>query len=122
MHHQSPGLNTYPSSYLYLINPRTGADYTFVTDSYGGRKGVGRLKSKITNVRMGHPAAVPVVKCTTAPMKTQYGMKKRPEFEVIGWRNADGFSAGKTPNNAQPKLVEKPKSHEPEFEEDEIPF
>jgi hypothetical protein len=75
--------------YLNLINPWTGADYTFVTDSYGGRKGVGILKSKITNVRMAHPRAVPVVKCTTAPFKTQYGMRKRPEFEVIGWRNTD---------------------------------
>ena len=108
--------------YLYLVNPRTGADYTFITDSYGGRRGVGSLKSKIMNVRMAHPGAVPVIKAKSAPFKTSYGMKKRPEFEVIGWRNADGTSATNTPNNPQPKLVEQVKAKGPEFEEDEIPL
>ncbi len=107
--------------YLYLVNPRTGADYTFITDSYGGRKGVGSLKSKIMNVRMAHPGALPVVKCTTAPFKTSYGMKKRPEFEVIDWRNADGCSGANTPNDPQPELIERVKAKHPAFD-DEIPI
>ena len=120
------GLNSEPTDpwrdtrYLYLVNPRTGADYTFITDSYGGRRGVGSLK--VMNVRMAHPGAVPVIKTKSAPFKTSYGMKKRPEFEVIGWRNADGTLAANTPNNPQPKLVEQVKAKGPEFEEDEIPL
>ena len=41
-----PGLNGEPADpwkdtrYLHLINPRTGGDLTFVTDSFGGRRGV----------------------------------------------------------------------------------
>ena len=107
--------------YLYLVNPRTGADYTFITDSYGGRRGVGSLKSKIMNVRMAHPGAVPVVKATSAPFKTSYGMKKRPEFEVIGWRNRDGGSMANIPNDPEPKLVTQLKAKQPAVEED-IPF
>jgi hypothetical protein len=122
-----PGLNGEPADpwkdtrYLYLVNPRTGADYTFVTDSYGGRKGVGSLKSKIMNVRMAHPGAMPVVKARSAPFKTSYGLKKRPEFEVIGWRKADGDLMANIPNDPAPKLAAPPKVKEPAFEED-IPF
>ena len=91
-----PGLDGEPtdpwkdSRYLRLIDPRTGMDYTFVTDSYGGRRSVGNLKSQIMNVRMAYPDAVPVVKPGTAPFKTSFGMKKRPDFKVIGWRNRKG--------------------------------
>ena len=73
------------------------------------------------NVRMAHPGAVPVIKAKSAPFETSYGMKKRPEFEVIGWRNPDGTLAANTPNNPQPKLVEQVKAKGPEFADD-IPF
>jgi hypothetical protein len=123
-----PGVDGKPADpwkdtrYLYFVNPRTGADYTFVTDSYGGRRAVGNLKSKINNVRMAYPGAAPVIKLTTAPFKTQYGMKKRPEFEVVGWRNSDGDGSLATkPNDAPPKLVERLATKQPEFE-DEVPF
>jgi hypothetical protein len=48
-------------------------------------------------------------------------MKKRPEFEVIGWRNSDGGSMANALNEPQPKLVEQLKAKEPQFEDD-IPF
>jgi hypothetical protein len=96
-----PGLDEKPSDpwkdsrYLRLIDPRTGADFTFVSDSYGGRRGVGDLKSQIRNVRMAHPNAVPIVKLRSVPRKTKYGMKQRPAFQVIGWRNR-GTDGGET--------------------------
>src|SRR6516162_6743757 len=46
-----PGLDEEPADpwkdtrYVHLINLQTGADYTFVTDTYGGRMCVGELKS-----------------------------------------------------------------------------
>ena len=72
--------------YLRLIDPLTGADYTFVTDSIGGRRGVSDLKSQIRNVRYARPNAVPLLKLCTTTMKTRFGPKPRPLFEVIGWR------------------------------------
>jgi hypothetical protein len=105
--------------YLYLVNPRTGADYTFVTDSYGGRKGVGNLKTKIMNVRMAHAGAVPVIKASFAPFKTQYGMRKRPEFEVLNWRNAGSGQTVNVPNGPQPKRLEQ---FNKAAIDDEIPF
>jgi hypothetical protein len=122
-----PGVDGKPADpwkdtrYLYLVNPRTGADYTFVTDTYGGRRAIGNLKSKINNVRVAYPGAVPVINATSAPFKTQFGMKKRPEFEVISWRKANGGSTPDAPNDPKAKLVEQPKAKDQQFEDD-IPF
>jgi hypothetical protein len=94
-----PGLNGEPSDpwrdtrYLHLIDPQTGTDYTFVTESYGGRRGIGDLKSQIANVRSAHPAAVPIVKPCSTPWKTKYGVKQRPEFKVVGWRGRQETAA-----------------------------
>jgi hypothetical protein len=75
--------------YLHLIDPLTGADFTFVTDSWGGRRAVSDLKSQIVNVRRAHPAAVPIVQLGKTPMKTKFGVKQRPQFGVIGWRGGE---------------------------------
>jgi hypothetical protein len=96
-----PGLNDEPSDpwrdtrYLHLIDPNTGADYTFVTDSFGGRRAVGDLKQQIANVRMAHPRAVPLVQLASTMMKTRFGQKARPDFKIVGWRGRkDDIGAG----------------------------
>ena len=87
-----PGLNDEPSDpwrdtrYLHLIDPQTGADYTFVTDSFGGRRAISDLKSQIANVRFAHPNAIAIVQLTSTTMKTRFGLKMRPAFKVVGWR------------------------------------
>ena len=99
------GLNNEPSDpwrdtrYLHLIDPNTGSDYTFTTDSYGGRRAVGDLKSQIANVRSAHPAAVPLVELAGTMMKTRFGQKPRPDFKIVGWRGRQddvGAAGGKT--------------------------
>jgi hypothetical protein len=123
-----PGLDGEPSDpwkdtrYLRLIDPRTGTDYTFVTDSYGGRRGVGNLKSQITNVRMACPGAVPVVKLGSAPFKTTFGLKKRPDFEVVDWRNRGDGPTGDTPaGDVPPKPLPRLSDTKPAHD-DQIPF
>src|ERR1700759_4297327 len=98
-----PGLNDEPADpwrdtrYLHLIDPNTGADSTYITDSHGGRRAVAELKAKIANVRTAHPAAVPVVLLTSTSWKTKYGPKSRPHFKIVGWRGQrDDTGAGKT--------------------------
>jgi hypothetical protein len=95
-----PGLNDEPSDpwrdtrYLHLIDPNTGADYTFVTDSFGGRRAVGDLKQQITNVRTAHPTAVPLVQLASVMWKTRFGQKPRPDFKIVGWRGKHDAAAG----------------------------
>ena len=121
-----PGLNGEPADpwrdtrYLRLIDPRTGQDLTFVTDSVGGRKAVGELKSQITNVRFAHPGAVPVVQLGSTMMKTSFGLKPRPEFKVVGWRNKNNAAAQLTYVSQSKAAEQKPTELEPPFN-DQIP-
>jgi hypothetical protein len=50
------------SRFLYLIDPKSGRDFTFTTDTYGGRAAVGELKSAISNVRRARSGVVPLVR------------------------------------------------------------
>ena len=121
-----PGINGEPTDpwkdtrYLRLIDPRTGQDYTFVTDTYGGRKAVGDLKSQISNVRFAYPGAVPVVQLGSTMMKTAFGLKPRPEFKIVGWRNKDNAAAQLTYVSQSKAAEQKPTELEPPFN-DEIP-
>ena len=129
------GLNGEPADpwrdtrYLRLIDPRTGQDYTFVTDTYGGRKAVGDLKSQIGNVRFAYPGAVPVVQLGSTMMKTAFGLKPRPEFKVVGWRNKNNAAVQLThgaqnkPAEEQPTELEPPFNDQiPSFDEELIPW
>jgi hypothetical protein len=129
------GLNGEPADpwrdtrYLRLIDPRTGQDYTFVTDTYGGRKAVGDLKSQIANVRFAYPGAVPVVQLGSTMMKTAFGLKPRPEFKVVGWRNKGNAAVQLThsPQNEggeqNPTEIEPPLNDDiPSFDEESIPW
>jgi hypothetical protein len=128
-----PGLNGEPADpwrdtrYLRLIDPKTGQDYTFVT--YGGRKAVGDLKSQITNVRFAYPGAVPIVQLGSTMMKTSFGLKPRPEFKVVGWRNKGNapvqltHRAENQPAEKMPTEIEPPFNDQiPSFDEELIPW
>jgi hypothetical protein len=86
-----PGLNGEPSDpqrdtrYLHLVDPQTGMDFTFVTDTFGGRRAVSDLKNQIRNVRSAHPAALPILQLGSTTMSTKFGVRQRPEFKVVGW-------------------------------------
>jgi hypothetical protein len=109
--------------YVHLVDPRNGKDYTFITDTIGGRRAVGDLKNQTRNVRLAHPGAVPVVELRWTMMKTRHGLKPRPLFEVVDWRcgGRSGEPAPQMidgPDNNKKGAIEHRKA---EFE-DEIPF
>jgi hypothetical protein len=93
-----PGLDGKPQDcwrdarLLYLADPRTGQSFTFTTDSWGGRTAIGELKSQIANMRIVHASAVPVVRLCSEPMKTRFGRKPKPMFQVVDWRRTDTTS------------------------------
>jgi hypothetical protein len=108
------------SRYLRLIDPRTGKNYTFVTDTKGGRAAIGELKSQITNVRRAHPGAVPVVELRWKMWKTKVGLRPRPVIEVVDWRG--GGSNEEAPRAIEPDKKRGAIEHHKEEFEDEIPF
>jgi hypothetical protein len=116
------GLNGRPadpwrdSRYLHCVDPKTGADYTFVTDSYGGRKAIGELKSQISNVRFAHPGAVPVIAIASTMMPTDYGPRPRPQFMVTSWKSLSGDAVAAV---EQKRISAPTTAPDPD---DEIPF
>ena len=72
--------------YVYMINTQTAAEFTFVTDTYGGRRAVSDLKQQIAYARRVHPGAVPIVKLSVGTMPTKFGPKPRPMLKVVDWR------------------------------------
>jgi hypothetical protein len=106
--------------YLHLICPKSGRDFTFTSDSFGGRAAVGELKNAIANVRRARPGTVPVVKLGWKQMSTQYGPRPRPVFTITEWR--DGGSS-----EPAPAMIEGPpkkgsiEHRKAEFD-DEVPF
>jgi hypothetical protein len=74
---------------VYTINPATGSFYTYVSSTTGGRIAVDHLKESVAGMRMLRSDRVlPLVTLGERPMKTRFGGKSRPHFEIVGWKEA----------------------------------
>jgi hypothetical protein len=72
--------------FVYLVDPQTLEEFTFVTSSWGGRDCVINLAGQIKRMRSKHPDAVPLVELGAAPMSTRFGRKSKPTLKVVDWR------------------------------------
>jgi len=104
----------------YLIDPASAGTFTYLNSTVGARIAVDQLKEKVITMRaLRGSRVVPLVRLTHRPMKTFVGMKHRPEFEVIGWRQLGDSHALSNPQAPQltgphtasaPKPESKPES------------
>jgi hypothetical protein len=79
------------SNVIYFIDPTDASAFTYLGSTAGGRIATERLAEKTNRMRLLRGARVlPLVTLDSRPMKTRYGVKPRPEFTVIDWRD---FSA-----------------------------
>jgi hypothetical protein len=75
----------------YLLDPTTGEVWTHINSTFGARIAFERLQSKFKYMRaLRGLNVVPLVELTSAPMKTKFGEKLRPEFRVVEWRDLGG--------------------------------
>jgi hypothetical protein len=79
--------------YVHLIDQKTGQNYTFITDSFGGLRAVGDLKAAIMNVRTQQPTARPIIELGAVRWKTKHGQKLRPDFEIKGWLGGTDYKS-----------------------------
>jgi hypothetical protein len=69
--------------------------YAFVTKSIGGSIAVGDLSDKIKIMRRLYgPDVTAVVSPQATLWKTRYSVRKRPDFQVVGWRKLGGGESG----------------------------
>lgn len=74
--------------FLYLVG-QGGGVYTFTTSSMGGNGAIEKLADAIEFMRRVRPGAVPEIELRSAPMKTRYGIRTKPDFPIVGWRGGD---------------------------------
>jgi hypothetical protein len=76
---------------IYLIRLHDASMLTFISGTAGARIAYNALTSKVYNMKVLRGANVaPIVKLSSKPMKTKFGTKMRPEFEVVEFRDIGG--------------------------------
>jgi hypothetical protein len=96
---------------VYLIDPGAGGFYTFASATTGAHIAFDKLKENVISMRMLRGARVmPLVRLDQRPMKTKFGTKSRPHFEVVGWKVAGETAA--LPAESTPQALMAPKSPE----------
>jgi hypothetical protein len=96
---------------VYFIDPLVGCFYTFVSSTTGGRIAYDHLKESVAGMRMLRGDRVlPLVTLGERPMKTRFGDKSRPHFEIVDWKEAGApVLREETPKAALP-LASKPEA------------
>ena len=77
---------------VYLIDPRTAGLFTYLNSTIGAHIAWDVLREKVRTMRaLRGERVLALVRLSTRPMKTtNFGMKTRPEFEIVGWRLLGG--------------------------------
>ena len=89
----------------------SGGTFTYLNSTFGARIAVEQLKEKVITMRALRGAkVVPVVRLTHRPMKTFVGMKHRPEFEIVDWRQLGGDGGGNALGGPQAPQLTGPES------------
>jgi hypothetical protein len=86
---------------VYAIDPATGAFFTYVSSTTGGRIAVDHLQESVEGMRMLRGDRVlPLITLGERPMKTKFGVKSRPHFEIAGWKETTGPALEEEPPRA----------------------
>jgi hypothetical protein len=89
----------YEHAYIvHLLDLNTAERTTFASATWGAKRGQCNLRDKVKWMRRlkNNNNIVPQVELTWAPFPTRYGMKKRPEFKVVGWYDLPANGGGGT--------------------------
>lgn len=109
--------------FLYLLDPKTATDYTFVTTSWGGHDAIRTLSRQIAIRRANGSGADAIIKLGVGHKHSKnYGSIPAPKFEVIGWT---GESAKPVPAISKPSKFDDGFGDEVSKHadmDDEIPF
>jgi hypothetical protein len=105
---------------VYFLDLDNAERSTFVSATTGAAIAVSRLKDKTHWMRrMRGTNVVAQIELTWAPMQTRFGMRKRPDFKVVGWVDFTAGGSTLPPTSGpkqlppvEPKQVEEPSTAE----------
>jgi hypothetical protein len=107
---------------VYLLCEETAERYTFANGTFGAFRAVGDLVTRVRDMRfMRGETVLPLVALSSKQMPTRFGTKIRPEFKIVGWRDAGGNATPRIapPNDGSLKNVTEPTLAE--HMQDEVP-
>jgi hypothetical protein len=100
---------------VYLLDERTAEKFTFVNGTVGAKRAVHDLQDRVASKRMlCHAPLIAEVELRNKPMKTRFGVKRRPHFEIVGWRQIGEAGTPRITQASEPTTAEELN--------DEIPF
>jgi hypothetical protein len=90
---------------VYLVNLATAQFYTYANATIGAHIAYDNLKEAVITMRALRGSKVmPLVGLAERPMKTKFGMKTRPHFEILDWKTPGGEDSTALPNKPAPQL------------------
>ena len=101
-----PWSNTFK---IFFLDTATGERSIYATNTIGGKIAWGRLLDKVKWIRRLRGENVfPRVELDVAPMKTRFGMKKRPDFKILEWVDLNSGTPLPAADAPQLQKVEEP--------------
>jgi hypothetical protein len=89
----------------YMVDLNTGAIFTYANHTWGAKLAVTQLEEQIAVMRMlRNENVLPIVRLEKRPMKTDFGMKSRPHFQIIDWRALGGGGPKLAPQPPTPQI------------------
>jgi hypothetical protein len=72
---------------VYFVNLATGEFYTYAAATTGAHIAFAALKEAVITMRaLRGKRVMPIVNLSERPFKTNFGMRRRPHLEIIGWK------------------------------------
>ena len=98
---------------IYLVEPNAGTMYVYCAATTGAHIAFEQLRDNVATMRMlRNGQVVPLVRLSSRPMKTKFGMSERPHFEIVGWHSLGGggeaLAPPTTPQLPGPGAAERP--------------
>jgi hypothetical protein len=89
-----------------LVNFGTGEIYKYEAATTGAHIAFDVLKEQVITMRaLRGTRVMPVVNLSERPMKTNFGMGRRPHFEIVGWKTPGDDAKAVPPAPATPQLT-----------------
>jgi hypothetical protein len=87
---------------LYLVDPKTLDRYSYPTSTVGGAIAIRELCDKVKWMRRHRPSANAVVTLSDVHMRTRFGGRQRPHFNICHWTGLEDESALPPPTGKPP--------------------
>lgn len=90
---------------VYLIDPATGKGYRYEHNTVGAHMAWDELREAVVNMRLLRgDRCLPLVRLGEKPWKIPSGLRKRPFFEIVGWKTPGGDREAIPAKPATPQL------------------